>query len=88
MFKLEYFIVNRRRILLLCLNKLNEKSRTTNLGSSNVNEVIRSVLNFLLFFYERFYTHQKAPKVQKHNQTKKHKNANKRTKIKNALRNI
>ena len=42
----------------------------TNLGSSNVNEVIRSVLNFLLFFYERFYTYQKAPKVQKHNQTK------------------
>ena len=65
--------------------------------SSNINEVIKTVLNFLLFFTKRFYTHQKAPKStkkhQKHkkhkNATKqKHKNANKRTKIKNALKNI
>ena len=25
--------------------------------SSNVNEVIRAILNFLRFFYERFHTH-------------------------------
>ena len=73
--------------------------------SSNINEVIRAVLNFLLFFYEeishaqistkkhknaqkRTKKHkkaQKAPKVQKHNQAKV-QNANKRTKIKNALK--
>ena len=70
--------------------------------SSNINEVIRAVLNFLLFFYEEIShaqisikkhkkaqkstkTYKKAPKVQKHNQAKV-QNANKRTKIKNALK--
>ena len=64
--------------------------------SSNINEVIRTVLNSLIFFTKRFSTHQKhqkAPKstkkhqkasknkkAQKHNQTKA-QNANKRTKI-------
>ena len=63
--------------------------------SSNINEVIRAVLNFLLFFTKRFRTHKKAPKSTK--STKKHQkaqkrnqakvqNANKRTKIKNALK--
>ena len=65
--------------------------------SSNINEVIRAVLNFLLFFTKRFRTHRKAPKstkstkkhqkaqkAQKRNQAKA-QNANKRTKIKNAL---
>ena len=62
--------------------------------SSNINEVIRAVLNFLLFFTKRFRTHQKASKSnkkqQKHQKHKKHKNAtkqkhknaNKQTKIK------
>ena len=27
--------------------------------SSNINEVIRQVFNFLLFFTKRFYTHKK-----------------------------
>ena len=36
--------------------------------SSNINEVIREVLNFLLFFYEKILHAQKAPKS-----TKKHK---------------
>ena len=58
---------------------------------SNKNEVIKTVFNFLFFFFMRaFYTHkkhqkaQKALKIQKHKQT--HKNANNQTKIKNALK--
>ena len=53
--------------------------------SSNINEVIRAVLNPLFFFYK---TILHAPKAQNHkNATKqKHKNANKRTKIKNVLK--
>ena len=43
--------------------------------SSNVNEVIRAILNFFIFFTKRFYTHKKHKKhkdatKQKH---KKHK---------------
>ena len=62
--------------------------------SSNINEVIKTVLNLLLFFTKRFYTHKKAKKStkstkkQKNRTKQKHKNANKRTKIKNALKNI
>ena len=52
--------------------------------SSNINEVIRAVLNLLLFFYKKI---SHAPKAQKHNQAKV-QNANKRTKVKNALKNI
>ena len=33
--------------------------------SSNINELIRAVLNSLFFFTKRFCTHQKAPKAQK-----------------------
>ena len=59
--------------------------------SSNMNEVIRAVLTFLLFFTKGFCTHHKAPKINKKDQkspknTKKYKNANKRAKIKNALK--
>ena len=72
-------------------------------SSSNGNELIRAVLNFLLFFYEKIShtpNHQKAPKSTKKHQkapkstksTKSTKtqqvkvqNANKLTKIKNAL---
>ena len=39
--------------------------------SSNVIEVIRAVLNSLLFIY--FFFLQKAPKVQKHKDATKHK---------------
>ena len=69
--------------------------------NSNINEVIRTVLNFVYFFFtKRFCTHkkhQKAPKSTKKNKKhkkhqkhkdatkQKHKNANKRTKTKNAL---
>ena len=63
-----------------------------------MNEVIREVLNFLFlfFFTKRFCTHQKSQKAQKtpkntkktqkRNQAKSTKNANKRTKIKSALK--
>ena len=72
-------------------------------NSSNINEIIRAVLNPVLFFYEKILyaqkaikstkkhkkapTAQKARKAQKRNQPKA-QNANKRTKIKNALKNI
>ena len=42
--------------------------------SSNVNEIIRVVLNSLFFFTKRFYTHQKH---QKHERHKRHKDATK-----------
>ena len=49
--------------------------------SSNINEVIRAVLNSLIFFFtKKFRMYQKAQKAQKRNQV------NKRTKIKNALK--
>ena len=38
--------------------------------SSNINEIIRAVLNLLYFFTKRFRTHQKH---QKHQSTKRHK---------------
>ena len=38
--------------------------------SSNINEVIKAVLNFLLFFYEKISHAQKAPRSTK--STKKH----------------
>ena len=59
-----------------------------------MNEVIRAVLNSLLFFTKRFHMHQKAQKApkstkkQKSATKQKHKNANKQRKIKNALKNI
>ena len=34
--------------------------------SSNVNEVIRAILNFLIFFTKRFYTHKKHKKRKTH----------------------
>ena len=54
------------------------------LGSCNINEVTKTVLNLLFylffFFTKRFYTHKKstkkhkkAPKAQKHDQTKAQK---------------
>ena len=50
--------------------------------SSNINEVIRAVLNSLIFFLtKRFRTHQKAQKATKAPKstkgTKKHKNTTK-----------
>ena len=38
--------------------------------SSSINEVIRAVLNPLLFFYEKISHAQKAQKAQKRNQVK------------------
>ena len=53
--------------------------------SSNVNEVIRAVLNSLFFsFYEKILHAPKAPKAQRHNQAKA-QNA-KTNKNKNALK--
>ena len=45
---------------------------------SNVNEVIRAVLNSLFFFYKKILHAQKAQKAQRHNQAKA-QNANKQT---------
>ena len=45
--------------------------------SSNINEVIKTILNFVLFFTKRFYTHkkaQKAPKAPKSTKTQPRKN--------------
>ena len=45
--------------------------------SSNVNEVIRAILNFFYrFFTKRFYTHKKHKKHKKHKRHKKHKERN------------
>ena len=64
-------------------------------SSSNINEVIRAVLNFLLLFYEKISHAPKRTKSTKstksttthNNATKqKPKNANKRRKIKNTLK--
>ena len=49
---------------------------------SNINEVIRAVLNFLLLFYENILHAPKSTKMQ----PSKTQNANKQTKIKNALK--
>ena len=54
--------------------------------SSNVNEVIKTLLNFLSFFTKTFDTHQKHSKTRKAPEAlndiktlgQKHKNANKR----------
>ena len=70
-----------------------EQNNWNQVKSSNINEVIQTVLNFLLFFYENILHAQRSTKNhQKHEQHKnatkqKHKNANKQTKIKNALKN-
>ena len=48
-------------------------------SSSNINEVIKTVLN--LFFTKRFYTHQKAQKAQKEHKTQKTQKVPKSTKI-------
>ena len=50
-------------------------------ASSNINEVIRLVLNFLLFFYDKILHAQKAQKNTRHQKapksTKKYKNTTK-----------
>ena len=60
----------------------------TAFSSSNINEVIKTVLNFLLFFHEKILLAPKSTKTHKMHQnapkrTKKHKNATKK-KHKNA----
>ena len=52
--------------------------------SSNVNEVIRAVLNSLYFFTKRFRTHQKHKSI--NTQSSKSTKRYKRTKIQNALK--
>ena len=53
-----------KRILIKKIHAFNKMN-----FSSNVNEVIRSVLNSL-FFYEKMLHTPKAPKVQRRNQAK------------------
>ena len=70
--------MKRLKLLKICAcNKIN--------FSSNINEVIRAVLNFLFFFYKKVLLAQKAPKAQKPKQAKV-QNTNKRTKVKNFLK--
>ena len=81
---------------ITCMKKLytqnSEQNNWNQVKSSNINEVIQTVLNFLLFFYKKILHAQRSTKNhQKHKQHKnttkqKHKNANKQTKIKNALK--
>ena len=55
--------------------------------SSNINEVIREVLNFLLFFYEKILHAQNAPKsTKKHQKHKKHQKAQNAQNAQNAQR--
>ena len=76
-------------ISLLPLLKKGHSRLTLELNprSSNINEVIRAVLNSLFFFYKKFWHAPKSIKSTKeHKSTKsttkqKHKNANKGTKI-------
>ena len=69
-----------------------EQNNWNQVKSSNINEVIQTVLNFLLFFYENILHAQRSTKNhQKHEQHKnatkqKHKDANKQTKIRNVLK--
>ena len=79
-------------LAMVKLHKDGEGNREALGMSSNINEVIKTVLNFSLFFYEKvLHAPKSTKKHQKHkkhkNATKqKHKNANKQTKIKNALK--
>ena len=54
--------------------------------SSNINEVVRAVLNFLLFFYKKILHAQKIikkyKKAQEHKSTKKHQKQENTTKQK------
>ena len=60
--------------------------------SSNINEISRTALNFLLFFYEKILHVQKSTeklkKARKNTKTQPNKStkANKRTKIKSELK--
>ena len=75
----KYFIFFRR---FLPVERLFQKT-----DSSNINEVIRAVLNSLFFFTKRFRTHQKAQKVPKTpKSTEKHKKAQKRNQAKTQKR--
>ena len=42
-------------------------------NSTNIDEVIKTVLNFLIFFQEKILHAQKAQKHKKHKKDKKHK---------------
>ena len=51
-------------------------------NSSNTDEVIKTVLNFLIFFYEKILHAQKAQKHKKHKKDKKYKKHKKQKKHK------
>ena len=63
------FVVNHEKFLVVlayCLRNLFEVV----LHNSNVNEVIRSVSNHFIFFYEKILHAQKVQKTQRRNQAK------------------
>ena len=78
-------IINKELLRLSLVNNQVLSRKTTYLGvpthlvptyrlsvSSNIGEVIRSVLNFLFFFTIRFHKYKKAPKsIKKHLSGKK-----------------
>ena len=92
----ELYTTQSQAIIKLIQKKVKDKK----LISSNINVLIKTVLNLLIFFFlrkdfTRTKKHQKASKstkstthTKKHKNTtnQKHKNANKQTKIKNALK--
>ena len=55
-------------------------------NSSNTDEVIKTVLNFLIFFYEKILHAQKAQKHKKHKKDKKHKSTKSTKSIKSTKR--
>ena len=65
-FSLQY-VATRSSLLIF---EVSEKFNTFKINSSNINEVIRPVLNFFFFFTIRFHKYKKALKSTK--STKKH----------------
>ena len=55
-------------------------------NSSNTDEVIKTVLNFLIFFYEKILHAQKAQKHKKHKKDKKYKSTKSTKSIKSTKR--
>ena len=71
----ELYTTQSQAIIKLIQKKVKDKK----LISSNINVLIKTVLNLLIFFFtERFHTHKKAPKsIEKHKKHHTHKKAQK-----------
>ena len=60
---------------------------TSYFASSNINEVITTILNSLFFFTKRFCTHKNHKKQKKHKKHKKHKKTQRTQKAQDARKN-